>query len=144
MDIDDVCTAIAAAITTAALTVNDQRVTASPFAPDALMPPHFYTAEFIGDYDKTFGNPLTELTLTCRLMLTSADDRAGQQQAKILASTGTGTLHQTFRDMRGAPGQSALSGACDDLHLKRVAGPRLFTIGEAAFYGLEFTVFVMG
>jgi hypothetical protein len=46
--------------------------------------------------------------------------------------------------MRGAPGQQALSGACDDLHLQRVQGPRLFNIGEAAYYGLEFTVFVMG
>lgn len=143
MDIDDVCTAIAAAVTAAQLTVNDRRVTATPFAPDNLTPPHFYTAEFDGSYDGTYA-ALTRLTLTCRLMLSSAAGFAGQQQAKILASTGTGTLHQTFRGMRGAPGQAALSGACDDLHLQRVQGPRIFTIGEAAYYGLEFTVFVMG
>lgn len=143
MDIDAVCEAIAAAITAAELEVNDKRVTATPFAADNLTPPHFYTAEFIGNYDKTFG-ALTELTLTCRLMTSSADDRAGQQQAKALASTGTGTLHDAFRNMRGAPGQAALSGACDDLHLQRVQGPRLFDIGEVAYYGLEFTVFVMG
>lgn len=144
MDIDDVCVAIAAAITAAALTVNDRRVTATPFAPDNLTPPHFYTAEFTGNYDRAMGGALTELMLTCRLMLSPAVDWAGQQQAKTLASTGTGTLHQTFRGMRGAPGQKALSGACDDLHLQRVLGPRLFTIGEAGYYGLEFTVFVMG
>lgn len=143
MDIDAVCEAIAAALTAAELTVNERRLTATPFAPDNLTPPHFYTAEFTGNYDKTMG-ALTELTLTCRLMTSSAGERVGQQQAKALASTGTGTLHAAFRDMRGAPGQSALSGACDDLHLQRVQGPRLFDIGEAAYYGLEFTVFVMG
>lgn len=143
MDIDDVCTAIAAAVNTAALTVGDAKVTASPFAPDALVTPHFYTAEFTGNYDKTYG-ALTELTLTCRLMLARGDDQAGQQQAKALASTGAGTLHQTFRGMRGSPGQSALSGAADDIHLQRVQGPRLYEIGQASYYGLEFTVFVMG
>jgi hypothetical protein len=144
VDIDAVCEAIATAITTAQLDVNGHRVTATKFAPDSVVVPHFYTAEFAGDYDKTFGGPLTELVLTCRLALSSADDQSGQQQAKILVSTGTGTIHETFRGMRGDPGQPALSGACDDLHLRNVRGPRLFTIGEAAYYGLEFTVFVMG
>ena len=144
MDIDAVCQAIADAITTAALDVNGERLTATPFAPDAPTTPHFYTAEFTGNYDKTFANSLTDLTLTCRLMLARADDKTGQQQAKALASTGTGTLHQAFRDMRGAPGQSALGGAADDIHLQRVQGPRLHEIGQASFYVLEFTVFVMG
>jgi hypothetical protein len=143
MDIDAVCAAIAAAITTAALEVNDQRVTATKFAPDMPTLPHFFTAEFTGNYDRTMG-ALTELTLICRLAYSSADDQSGQQQGKLLASTGTGTLHEAFRGMRGTPGQSALSGACDDLHLQRVQGPRLFDIGEVAYYGLEFTVFVMG
>jgi hypothetical protein len=143
MDIDDVCVAIAAAITTAALTVNGQRVTATPFAADAYVTPHFYTAEFDGTYDRTMA-AFTDLSLTCRLLLSNADDLSGQQQAKTLASTGVGTLHQAFRDMRGAPGQAALGGKCDDLHLQRVRGPRLFDIGQESFYGLEFTVFVMG
>ena len=138
------CEAIATAINTAALNVNGAQLTATAFAPDAPTTPHFYTAEFTGNYDKTFTNTLTELVLTCRLMLSRADDKTGQQQAKALASTGTGTLHQAFRDMRGTPGQQALSGACDDLHLQRVQGPRLYEIGQASFYGLEFTVFVMG
>lgn len=143
MDIDEVCTNIATAITDAALTVNGHQVTASAFAPDSLIPPHFYTAEFDIPYDRTMA-AFSEMTLTCRLMLSRADDLSGQQQAKLLASTGTGTLHQTFRGMRGAPGAAALSGACDDLHLQRVRGPRLFDIGQESFYGLEFTVFVMG
>lgn len=143
MDIDAVCTAIADAITDAELEAGGNRVTATPFASEALTAPHFYTAEFTGNYDKTFG-ALTELTLTCRLMLSRADDRSGQQGAKALASTGTGTIHAAFRAMRGEAGQAALGGAADDIHLQRVQGPRLYEIGQATFYGLEFTVFVMG
>jgi hypothetical protein len=144
MDVDAVCTAIAAAITAAELTVNDHQVTATPYAADSYVVPHFYTAEFEIPYDQTFAaNP--QMTLTCRLLLSSADDLAGQQQSKKLTSTGVGTLHQAFRDMRGDPGQPALSGACDDLHLRLARGPRLLDVGgEVFYYGIEFTVFVMG
>jgi hypothetical protein len=143
MDIDAVCEAISTAITTAALSVAGQQVTSTAFAPDAITVPHFFTAEFIGNYDKSF-NRLTELTLTCRLMLARADDSSGQKGARVLASTGAGTIVSAFQGMRGAPGQSALGGACDDLHLVRVQGPRLYQIGEGQYYGLEFSVFVMG
>lgn len=142
MDIDDVCEAIAAALTAAELDVNGQRLTATPFAPEALSPPHFFTAEFTGSYDKTFAG-LAELALTCRLMLARSDDHTGQQQAKVMASTGVGTVNAAFLSMRGAPGQPALGGVCDDLHLTRVQGPRLYDIG-GSFYGIEFNVFVMG
>lgn len=145
MDVDEVCTGIADAVTAARLTVNGHRVTATAFAADSYVLPHFYTAEFTGTYDRTMDGALTELTLTCRLLLSAADDLSGQQQGKALVSTGAGTLHQVFRGMRGAPGQSALSGACDDLHLQRVQGPRLFDLGaDTYYYGLELTVFVMG
>jgi hypothetical protein len=143
MDIDAVCEAIAAAITAAAIDVNGQRVTATPFVADAVTPPHFFTAEFDGTYDRTFGG-LVELNLTCRLVLARSDDRTGQSQARQLASTGTGTLSAAFLNMRGAPGSSALDGAADDIRLTRVSGPRLFQIGQVEYYGLEFTVFVMG
>jgi hypothetical protein len=143
MDLDAVCVAIAANITAAELTVAGHGLTATPFAPDALTAPHFFTAEFTGEYKKSF-NSLMEMTLTCRLMLARADDRSGQQQIRRLASTGESTIAAAFDSMRGAPGQSALSGACDDLYLRRVQGPRLFTIGAEQYYGLEFTVFVMG
>lgn len=143
MDVDEVCVAIATAVTAAALTVAEVRVTATPFVPDAPTVPHFFTAEYSGVYDKSFGG-LTELTLTCRLIVSRADDQSGQTSARALASTGTGTIAAAFLAMRGAPGQPALSGACDDLHLVRVQGPRLYLFGEVQYYGLEFTVFVMG
>lgn len=145
MDIDAVCTAIADAITTAQLSVNGQRVTATPFAADSYVVPHFYTAEFEAVYDQTFA-AAPQMTLTCRLLLSAADDLAGQQQGKSLASTGAvNTLHQAFRDMRGDPGQSALSGACDDLHLQRARGPRLLDVGgDVSYYGIEFTILVVG
>lgn len=143
MDLDAVCEAIADAVTDAELEVNGMRVTATAFSPDALAVPHFFTAEFVGNYDKTYG-ALVELTLTCRLMLARADDRSGQKAARALASTGVGTISAVLLAARGAPGQMALGGSADDLHLTRVAGPRLYEIGQVQYYGLEFTVFVMG
>lgn len=145
MDVDEVCEAIAAALTAAELTIHGHRLVATSYAPEGLTPPaHFFTAEFTGNYDKTFGNALVELTLTCRLMLSRTNDKAGQQMGRKLASTGVGTIHAAFRAMRGEPGESALRGACDDLYIQRVQGPRLLDIGEASFYVLEFTIFVMG
>lgn len=143
MDIDDVYEAIAAAVNTAALDINGQRLTATAFAPDALTTPHFFPAEFVGSYEKSF-NGLAELVITGRLMLSRADDLSGQQMAQRLAGTGESTIRSVIRSARGAPGQEALSGAADDIHLQRVQGPRLYEIGQASFYGLEFTIFVMG
>jgi hypothetical protein len=143
VDIDDVCEAIAAAITTAALTVGTARVTATPYTPDAVVAPHFHTAEWTATYDRSFAG-LTELVLTARLLLSRADDKSAQKAAQQLASTGASTIVATLKAARGAPGQSALSGAADDLHVRSVAGPRLYAYGDDQYYGLEFTIFVMG
>ncbi len=144
LDLDDVCEALAAAVTAAELTVNGQQVTATAFGPDAVTPPHFFTAEYVLTYDKTFGAE-SELTLTCRLIVARGTDYAAQKGMRELAShVGSNSIPAVFRAARGAPGQSALNGAADDLHLLRAQGPRLYEINKVEHYGLEFTVFVMG
>jgi hypothetical protein len=143
MDIDAVCEAIAAGVTAAQLTVAGKRVTATAFAPDSVTEPHFFCAEFDGVYDQTFAG-LTELTLTCRLLVSRADDVSGQSAVRALASTGSATVSAALLALRGAPGQPALSGAADDLHLRRVRGPRLYEVALVNYYGVEFTIFVMG
>ena len=145
LDIDIVYTRICEAIDEANVQGTTKKVTAKPFAPDSLDPPLFQLMEFVGDYDKTHGG-LMELTITGRLMLARADldGEAGQQEGRRLAGAGASTLKAAFRAMRGASGQPALDGAADDIHLRRVVGPRLYDYGEASYYGLEFTIFVMG
>lgn len=145
LDVDLVYERIAAAVNGANLMGATKKVTAAPYSPDALDPPHLQLAEFIGDFDKSFGG-LMELVITARLMLARSDKDgiAGQQEARRLAGAGSNTLKAAFRQMRGAAGQDALSGACSDIHLRRITGPRLYDYGEAHYYGLELTIFVMG
>lgn len=143
LDIDAVYAGLAAAINDAELQGATQKVTATEFAPEALSVPHFFPAEFTADYDKTFGG-LTELIVIARLMLSRADDKAGQAEARRLASAGQNTIRAALRAARGEPGEMALGGAADDVHLRRAQGPRLYEYGEHSYYGLEFTIFVMG
>jgi len=144
LDVDAVCEALAAAVNAAALTINDQQVTATAFAPDAVSTPHFFCAEYVLNYDKTFGAE-SELTLTCRLIVARGTDYAAQKGLRALAShVGSNSIPAVIRAARGAPGQAALDGAADDLHLVRAQGPRLYEINGVEHYGLEFTVFVMG
>lgn len=147
LDIDLVYERIADAVNDAELvfTGGVKKVVAVEFAPDSLDPPLFQLMEFTGDYDRTYGGDM-EIVITARLMLARADldGKAGQKEARKLASAGTNTIRDALNDApRDATGH-ALNGACDDLHLRRVTGPRLYDYGEANFYGLEFTIFVMG
>lgn len=143
MDINAVFVALAAAVNDAQIQGTTKRVVATAFSPDSPTPPHFFVAEFIGDYDETFGEDMN-LTVTARLMLSRASEDTGQAEARSLAGTGTSTIRAALEAARGAPGQAALGGACDDLQLKRVVGPRLYQYGDDQFYGLEFTIFILG
>lgn len=147
LDIDLVYVRIAEAVNDAELQAitGGKKVVATEFAPDSVDPPLFQLMEFTGDYDRTFGGDM-DVVITARLMLSraDADGKTGQKEARKLASAGTSTIRSAlYAAPRDATGH-ALNGACDDLHLRRVIGPRLFDYGEAHFYGLEFTIFVMG
>ena len=143
LDVDLVFRQLAAAVTDAQIPGTTKRVVATPFSPDNPTPPHFFVAEFIGDYDETYGEDMN-LTVTARLMLSRASEDTGQAEGRSLAGTGTNTIRHALEAARGAPGQAALNGACDDIQLKRVVGPRLYQYGDDQFYGLEFTIFVLG
>ncbi|MES2211455.1 MAG: hypothetical protein V4515_14925 [Chloroflexota bacterium] len=144
MDLTAVKRALAAAVTTAQIDLNGRRITATAFATDAIVEPHFFCAEYIGQYHKTYGG-LMNVALTCRLFVSRADDKSGQEACdEAASSTGAGSLLATLEAARGAPGQKALSGAADDFVVQRVSGPRLYQIGQVEYYGLEFGLFVMG
>jgi hypothetical protein len=143
MDIDLVFERIAAAVNDAQIPGLTKKVVATAFSPDSPTPPHFFLAEFVGEYDQTFDSDMN-LTITARLMLSRAGEETGQQEGRILAGVGANTIRAALEAAAGTPGQSALSGACDDIQLRRVTGPRLYDYGEAHFYGLEFTIFVLG
>lgn len=144
LDIDVVYQRICDAVNGAELDGNTATVTALPYMPDAVTPPVFHLDEFVADYDKDYGGGW-ELTITARLLLSRATDSTGQQEAQRLAGTGTNTMRAAISAAAGAPGQEALDGAADDIQVKRARGPRLYDYGDNAhFYGLEFTIFVLG
>lgn len=140
MDISQVKAAIAAA-------VGDQIASLNCFGycPDSIPEPCFYAGEVEIDFDKTFGRGQDEIRVTCRLLVSRADDRAGQQALdSYLSGSGPASVKAALVAARGAPGQPALGGVCDDLHLVRVQGYRLFQVGEVQYYGAELTVRVIG
>jgi hypothetical protein len=137
---------LAAAVTSAAVQVNGQTVTATDFVPDSPTPPHFVVAEFVNEYHETFGsNAMDRVMVKCRLLTSRGSDAEGQRALRKLATlTGSGSIPAALEAARGAPGQMALNGAAADLALVSVTGPRLYEIGAVDFYGLEFSVLVIG
>jgi len=143
LEIDAVYQGLADAINDAQLPGNTAKIIALPFAPDSVVAPQLILADFVGDYDKTFDG-LMELTINAWLLLARVVDKAGQQEAQRLAGAGENTVRAAIQAARGAPGQMALNGAADDVVVRRVVGPRPFDWGESHYYGLQFTIFVMG
>lgn len=147
MDIDAVFTGLADAVNNAQLTGNTVRVTASAFMPDFPEVPHFYPYTFRGAYDKTFGGTL-EVTVTAHLLLSRAEQENAIGEATRLAGTGTNTIFAAIEAARGPASATptALGGAADEVTVRSVEGPRLFDFGDGApkFWGLEFTIFVIG
>jgi hypothetical protein len=144
LDVDNVAIALAAAVTTAAVSLNGQRVTATDFIPDAITPPHFGVAEFTNTFHRSFGGR-DEYLVTCRLFTSRADDAEGQRTARQAASSiGSESILAALEAARGDVGSLALNGAADDLVVQSARGPRLYQVGEANFYGVEFVVFVTG
>jgi hypothetical protein len=115
------------------------------YCPDSIPEPCFYVGEIEIDFDRAFGRAMDEMRLTCRLLTSRADDRAGQAALDAyLAGSGASSVKQALEDARGAPGQAALGGLCDDLHLTRVQGYRWYLVGQVEYYGAELIVRVIG
>lgn len=135
---------LADAVRVAELQGTTLQVTATPFAPDMPTVPHFFPAEFTGRFHRTYGG-LMEMDVTARLMISRATDETGHLEALDLAGAHAESIIVAIEGAaRDATGH-ALNGACDDLMVRQVTGPRLYDYGnDIHFLGLEFTIFVMG
>jgi hypothetical protein len=120
-------------------------LTCLAYEPDAVTAPLFAVAETDVTYDQAFRGGMHILTVTCRLYVSGADDRAGQAAATAyMATSGIQSIKAALEAARGAPGQYALGGAADDLHVTRIVGPRRYPVGSETFYGIEITLRVIG
>jgi hypothetical protein len=121
------------------------KLTCSGFTPDAVVAPHFFVAEYTQEYDKAMRRSLDELEFTCRVLVSTSDDRAAQRILdSMLSGSGAASLKTAIEAARGAPGQYALGGLAHDLHVMRVQGYRWYEHQGAEFVGAELIVKVIG
>jgi hypothetical protein len=88
---------------------------------------------------------MDELMVTCRVLAGRADDQSAQRILDaLLSGAGQASLKQAIELARGAPGQMALGGLADDLHLERVLGYRWYEHAGASYVGAELMIKVIG
>lgn len=115
------------------------------YVPDVVPDPCFYAGEVEIDFDQTFQRGMDKIRLTCRLLVARSDDEGGQAELdKYLAGSGPFSVKERLLEARGAPGEAALGGLCDDLHLRRIHGYRFYQVGEVQYYGAEFVIDIIG
>lgn len=145
MDVSAVREGIAAAARAVVLPAGIGKLTCTGYTPDAVIEPHFFAGEVAVTYDKTFGRGLDELEVTCRVLVGRQDDRACQRTLDaMLSGSGPASLKAAIEAARGAPGQLALGGAADDLHVMRVQGYRWYEHMGTEYVGAELMVKVLG
>jgi hypothetical protein len=116
-----------------------------PFVPDQPAVPCFFPGEVILDPNLTYGDGADQADITCRVLTSAGDDADGQALLdQLLSRTGPMSIRAALLAARGAPGESALNGAADDLAIIRIQGYRMYVIGDGRFYGAEIIVRVLG
>lgn len=140
MDVSAIRTAIAAAVDDAI-----SSLTCFGYMPSAIPEPAFAVGEVEIIFDQAMGRGLDELVITCYLLVSRADDQAGQAALdRYLKGSGTDSVKAALVAARGAPGQMALGGLAHDLHLPSVQGYGFHEIGDTKYFGAQMTVRVWG
>nr|WP_206316360.1 hypothetical protein [Streptomyces sp. C1-2] len=121
------------------------KLTSLGYTPDAVVTPVFFVGEVEITYDRAMGRGLDELQFTCRVLAGRADDRSTQRVLDaMLSGSGQASLKAAIEAARGAPGEMALGGLADDLHLERVQGYRWYEHAGATYLGAELAIKVIG
>ncbi|HEY5833592.1 hypothetical protein [Streptomyces sp.] len=120
-------------------------LTCTGYATDAVTVPHFYVGDYTITFDKTFGRGQDEVEFTCAVLVSRADDLSGQKILDgLLSGGGPGSLKAAIEVARGAPGEYALGGLADDLHVTRVQSYRWYEVAGTQYLGAELVVRVIG
>jgi hypothetical protein len=121
------------------------KLTSLGYTPDSVVTPCFFVGEVEITYDRAMGRGLDELQFTCRVLAGRADDRSTQRVLDaMLSGSGQASLKAAIEAARGAPGEMALGGLADDLHLERVQGYRWYEHAGATYLGAELAIKVIG
>ncbi|MEU9285968.1 hypothetical protein AB0D57_14890 [Streptomyces sp. NPDC048275] len=145
MQISAIREAIAEAARAVVLPEGLAKLTCSGYVPDAVVAPHFFVAEYEQVFDRGMSRSLDELTFTTRVLVGRGDDKAAQKLLDaMLSGSGPASLKQTIELARGAPGEYALGGLADDLHVMRVQGYRWYEHASSTYVGAELMIKVIG
>lgn len=145
MQISSIRDAIAAAASVVVLPTGIGKLQCLGFTPDSIVTPVFFVGEVDIAFDKTHGRGTDELMVTCRVLASRTDDRSGQRILDaLLSGAGPASLKVALEAARGAPGELALGGLADDLHLERVQGYRWYEHAGYSYIGAELAVKVIG
>ncbi|WP_030387068.1 hypothetical protein [Streptomyces sp. NRRL S-241] len=137
--------AIATAAEAVVLPGGGARLTCSGYTPDSVVAPHFFTGEYDVEFDKTYGRGLDKAELTCRVLVSRSDDAAAQRLLDaLLGGAGPASLKAAIEAARGAPGEFALGGLADDLHVTRVQGYRWYEHAGTQYVGAEIMIDIIG
>lgn len=145
MDIALVRTRIAEAASAVVMPAGAPSLTCTGYVPDGVTAPHFFAGEVEVTYDTAYNRSLDELQITCRVLVSRADDKSSQFILDaLLSGSGPASLKQAIEAARGAPGEYALGGAAHDLHLMRVQGYRWYEHNGTQYVGAELIIKVIG
>lgn len=145
MQISEVRAAIATAARAVVLPAGVGKLTCSGYIPDSVIQPHFFVGEYNIEFDRAFGRGQDQVEFTCRVLVGRADDRSAQRHLDaMLSGAGPASLKAAIEAARGAPGEAALGGLADDLHVVRVAGYRWYEHAGTQYVGAELTIRVIG
>jgi hypothetical protein len=145
MQISTVRTKIAEAASAVVMPTGSPSLTCTGYVPDSVTAPHFFVGEVEVTFDKAYGRSLDVLEFTCRALISRADDKSSQQILDaLLSGSGPASLKAAIEAARGAPGEHALDGAADDLHLMRVQGYRWYEHNGTQYVGAELIIKVIG
>lgn len=145
MDINRIRQGLATAARAVGVDAQGHRLTCLPYVPDAVTVPTFYAGAVDISYDRAFGRGQDEATVHCTLLVSRASDLDGQAALDAyMAGAGSMSIKAAIEATRGLPGEAAMGGACDDLHVTGVQGHQVYTVGQTQYYGATWLVRVIG
>lgn len=107
--------------------------------------PAFVVGGYRIDYDRAMNRGLGEIVFTCWVLTSRADDLAGQElMDDYLAGSGPSSLKVALEAARGAPGEAALGGEADDLHVQSADMQGFVTVSGTEYVGAQITIRVIG
>lgn len=129
--------AVAAGIATNIGTI--EGLQALDYGPDDGVEPLFWVGGIEEQFDTAMGRGQDDLTITCWLIVSRADDENGQKQVReYMAGSGAKSIRTVLRT------DKTLSGSASDCRVTSARGPISIELGSNRYIGAQFTIWAIG